>query len=118
MTRAPLADSGAAIGMFQPTPGFGTRLNTTRSTWRDSCLVCAAWDYGVPPSDETIRLFADWREVFDRFPFVTSPAYHALRQWFRWAPVPVPPGLHPPTPRYREDDRLDGRGEDPCEAWI
>lgn len=80
--------------------------------------VCAAWDYGVPPSDETISLFSGWREVFDRFPFVTSPAYHAIRQWFRWPPAPVAPGLHPPTPRYREYDRVEGRGEDPCEAWI
>lgn len=80
--------------------------------------VCAAWDYGVPPSDETIRLFAGWREVFDRFPCITSPAYHAIRLWFCWPPVPVSPGLHPPTPRYREYDRLEGRGEDPCEGWI
>jgi hypothetical protein len=49
---------------------------------------------------------------------VTSPAYHAVRLWFGWEPVRVPPGLHPPVPRYVEYDRVEGRGEDPCEHWI
>jgi|RhiMethySRZTD1v2_1073278.scaffolds.fasta_scaffold13259_8 hypothetical protein len=80
--------------------------------------VCTAWDYGVPPADDTVGLFSGWQEIFDRFPCVTSPAYHALRQWFRWPPVAVPPGLHHAAPRYREYDRLEGRREDPCEAWI
>lgn len=80
--------------------------------------VCAAWDYGVPPDPETFTLFAAWEEVFDRVPIVTSPAYHAMRAWLGWEPVLVPPGLHPPVPRYVEYDRLEGRPDDPCEDWI
>ena len=41
--------------------------------------ICAAWDYGVHPDPETFTLFARWKEVFDRFPVLTSPAYHAFR---------------------------------------
>jgi hypothetical protein len=80
--------------------------------------ICSAWDYGVPPEPATLRLFSGWKDIFDRFPIVTSPAYHALRLWFQWEPVRLPPGLHPPMPRYVEYDRIEGRGEDPCEHWI
>ena len=80
--------------------------------------VCAAWDYGVPPDAQTIGLLARWRDVFDRFPIPTSPAYHALRAWFDWPPVAMPAGLHPPTPRYVAYDRQEGRPEDPCEGGI
>lgn len=80
--------------------------------------VCAAWDYGVPPDAHTFALFSAWRDVFDRFPIVTSPAYHAMRAWFGWEPVPVPAGLHLPRPRYRQYDDLEGRGIDPYEQWV
>jgi len=80
--------------------------------------VCSAWDYGVPPHPDTFALFATWKDVFDRFPVVTSPAYHAMRMWFRWEPVPIPSGLHPPVPRYLDYDRMEGRDEDPCGQQI
>jgi hypothetical protein len=80
--------------------------------------VCSAWDYGVPPDPETFALFSGWKDVFDRVPIVTSPAYHAMRGWFGWEPIPVPPGLHPPVPPYLQYDRLEGRPDDPCEDWI
>ncbi|MBI4266733.1 MAG: hypothetical protein HY657_20390 [Acidobacteria bacterium] len=80
--------------------------------------VCSAWDYGIHPDEDTFALFSEWKDIFERFPIVTSPAYHAMRAWFQWEPVPVPTGLHPPTPRYVEYDRLEGRDEDPCEQCI
>lgn len=80
--------------------------------------ICSAWDYGVQPDAATFALFSGWKDIFDRFPVVTSPAYHAVRLWFGWEPVRVPPGLHRPVPRYVEYDRIEGRGEDPCEHWI
>jgi hypothetical protein len=80
--------------------------------------VCSAWDYGVTPVAETFELFSGWKDIFDRFPIVTSPAYQAMRLWFRWDPVPLPPGLHPAVPRYVEYDRVEGRGADVCENWI
>ena len=30
----------------------------------------------------------------------------------------IPPGLHASVPKYVEYDRLEGRGEDPCEFRI
>ncbi len=80
--------------------------------------VCSAWDYGVRPDARTFALLSEWEDIFDRFPLVTSPAYHAMRSWFDWDRVPVPPGLHAPMPRYLEYDRLERRGEDPCERLI
>jgi hypothetical protein len=80
--------------------------------------ICAAWDYGVQPSAHTFALLSGWKDIFDRFPVVTSPAYHAMRLWFGWEAVPIPSGLHAPVARYIDYDRLEGRGVDPCEHWI
>lgn len=80
--------------------------------------ICSAWDYGVPPMPETVALFTGWKDVFDAFPIVTSPAYHALRLWFRWEPVSIPAGLLAAAPRYIDYDRQEGRREDPCEHGI
>lgn len=80
--------------------------------------VCSAWDHGVHPEPEVFRLLARWKDVFDRYPVAASPAYHAFRAWFRWEPVPFPPRIAPPTPRYIHLDRLEGRGDDPCEGLI
>ena len=80
--------------------------------------ICSAWDYGVQPDAETFALFSGWKDVFDRFPLPVSPAYHAIRAWLGWENVPVPPGLHAPTPRYVEYDRLEGRADDPCEGQV
>jgi hypothetical protein len=80
--------------------------------------VCAAWDYGVQPDAETFALFAESKAAFDRFPLLTSPAYHAVREWLGWERVSVPTGLHAPAPRYVAQDRLEGRRDDPCEQDI
>lgn len=79
--------------------------------------ICSAWDYGVVPDAETMTLLSTWKDVFDRYPLIISPAYHAMRAWFGWEPVPIPQGIHPPTPRYVEYDRQEGR-EDSCERLI
>lgn len=80
--------------------------------------ICAAWDFHIHPEPETFALFRGWREVFDRFPLPLSPAYHAFRAWFGWPPLPVPENIRGPVPHYRELDRLERRGEDPCEGMI
>jgi len=80
--------------------------------------VCSAWDYGVHPEPETFALLERWREVFDQFPVVTSPGYHAFRSWFGWSSVAVPANITGPTPRYLILDRLEERGPDPCERMI
>lgn len=80
--------------------------------------VCAAWDFGVHPEPQTFAQLKEWREVFNRFPVLTSPAYHAFRAWFGWEPMAFPDGIVPATPRWKILDRLEGRGEDFCEGMI
>ena len=69
--------------------------------------ICGAMDFGITPEMETIRLFSQWKDVFDRFPLKASPAYHAFRSFFRWEPVEQLPYLG--TPSYIKLDRLEGR---------
>ena len=80
--------------------------------------VCTAWDFHVLPEPETFDLFSLWKQVFDRFPVLTSPAYHAFRAWFGWNPLPMPSRLPAPTPAYLHLDRLEEREADPCEMMM
>ncbi len=80
--------------------------------------ICSAWDHGVLPDQETFGLLSGWKEVFDRYPVLASPAYHAFRAWFHWEPLPFPGGLLARTPHWVHLDRLEGRDRDPCEHMI
>ena len=80
--------------------------------------ICTAWDFGVRPEQKTFELFANWKGIFDRFPVLTSPGYHAFRAWFEWESVACPRGLILPTPRWLEADRLEGRPPDLCESMV
>lgn len=80
--------------------------------------VCAAWDHGVPPDAGTFDLFRSWKSDFDRFPCLTSPAYHATRAWLGWEPLEFPERLPARTPAWVHLDRLEGREADPCEHRI
>jgi hypothetical protein len=80
--------------------------------------ICTAWDFGILPDPETFALFSGWREIFDRFPVSTSPAYHTFRSRFGWPAVPWPAGIKPPTPAWEHLDRLEGRDADPCENMV
>lgn len=80
--------------------------------------ICAAWDFGVMPDAETFKLFAGWKDIFDRFPVDTSIAYHTFRSEFGWEEFPWPPGIKAPTPRWEIMDRMEGRGSDPCEEMV
>lgn len=69
--------------------------------------VVSAFDFGLPPDAATLRLFSQWREVFDAFPLPASPGYHALRSYFGWPAVPKDP--FPSPPGYLEQDAREGR---------
>jgi hypothetical protein len=94
------------------------RLDTPQDKAEYLHRICAAWDFGVHPDPQTFDMLAGWREVFDDFPVSTSPAYHAMRAWFKWETVPFPAELPAPIPRWVHLDRLEGRGPDPCEQMI
>ena len=80
--------------------------------------ICTAWDFGIHPEPVTFKLFASWKDVFDKFPVATSPGYHAFRMWFQWEPVPFPPDIPAPVPRWLDSDRLEQRPPDPCDSMI
>ncbi len=80
--------------------------------------ICTAWDFHIHPERETFNLFSDWKDVFDRYPVVTSVGYNTFRACFGWERVPIPPGLHFPKPLSTVLDKLEGRGEDPCSRMI
>lgn len=44
--------------------------------------MCAAWDFGLPPQTRTLDevLKPDWKEAVDQAEFLTSCAYHLLRE--------------------------------------
>lgn len=45
--------------------------------------LCAAWDFGLLPENETITEIRkdDWKQAVDATRLLTSPAYHLLRRW-------------------------------------
>lgn len=77
--------------------------------------VCAAFDHGVVPEDETLRELRTWKDVFDRFPVSGSSAYHALRACYGWEAVEQAPFFQQPV--YLKFDRLEGRS-DSCEDLL
>jgi hypothetical protein len=77
--------------------------------------ICGAWDFGMVPTAETFALFSTWREVFDQFPLLHSPAYAAFRSWFGWPRIPGGSVL---LADYERIDRRDGRMSDPCVELI
>lgn len=79
--------------------------------------ICSAWDFRIHPERETFVLFKGWKEIFDMFPLVASPAYHAFRSWYGWEAIPRPPGLACAEPLYVTLDRIEDR-EDPCENMV
>jgi len=80
--------------------------------------ICAAWDFCIHPEPETFALFYTWKDIFDRFPIVTSPAYHAFRTWFGWETTATPLHMLAPTPQWVVLDRLAERDVDPCDKMI
>src|SRR5258708_462626 len=46
--------------------------------------ICGAWDFDVFPERETLDLFLGWKEIFDRYPLLHSPAYHTVRRLMDW----------------------------------
>lgn len=74
---------------------------------------CSAWDFGIVPSGPMLLALRGWRDIADRFPIPSSPAYHALRLFFRWPDVPAEPFV---SYTLKQDER-EGR-TDPCEGWF
>jgi hypothetical protein len=77
--------------------------------------VCSAFDFGLPPTADTLKELSLWKPIFDRFPLPGSPAYHTLRTLYGWEDVPRLPYLT--KPHYLVLDDLEGR-PDGCEHLV
>lgn len=78
--------------------------------------ICAAWDFDVRPEHETFLLLRTWKDVFDSFPVLSSPAYHTFRAVFGWSPLEREGGSFF-RPLYLRLDQERGR-IDPCEGMV
>ncbi len=67
-----------------------TELTTDGDKAEYLARICGAWDFGVFPTEETFEMFAEpeWRDIFDRFPLLDSPAYHTFRHLNGWPKMP------------------------------
>jgi hypothetical protein len=77
--------------------------------------ICSAFDFGIFPERGDWLRFAEWKEVFDRFPLPHSPAYHTFRSSYGWPGVSR--GSHGLTPGWKIADTREGR-DDPCENTV
>ncbi len=52
--------------------------------------LCAAWDFGLLPTPETVAEIRrkEWREAIEACRLLTSPTYHLLRSWHGLPPLP------------------------------
>ena len=51
--------------------------------------LCAAWDFGLLPSAETVAQIRrmEWKPAVEACRLLTSPAYHLLRRWHGLSPL-------------------------------
>lgn len=68
--------------------------------------VCAAWDFGLLPRTSTLSeiLRDDWKSVIEEAQFLTSCAYHLLRELHHLEPLPY---LGPQFPQILNDPFLE-----------
>ncbi len=67
--------------------------------------LCAAWDFGILPTAETVAQIRGpgWRDAVAACQLLTSPAYHLLREW---QALPAAPYLGRKLAYIRDDPNL------------
>lgn len=77
-------------GTLYPDRETPCAINTLSEKVDFLARLCAAWDFGVLPTEETVNEIRrpEWREAVDRCRLLTSPSYHLLRSWHKLSPVP------------------------------
>jgi hypothetical protein len=70
--------------------------------------LCAAWDFGLLPLQETVTEIRkpEWTPAVEACRLLTSPAYHLLRRWHRLPPLPY------------LGEQIAAIRDDPCLAQI
>ena len=77
-------------GSLYPDTNVPEQLNSLDERVDFLARLCAAWDFGLLPSTETVDevLKPSWRSAVDACQLLTSPAYHLLRDWHGLPPAP------------------------------
>lgn len=109
--KPPIYINGAVYPDMDPPVNFQDDFERADYVHR----ICTAFDFGTSVERKTFQLMAHWREIFDRFPVLNSPGYHALRCLFGWPEIPFRT-MHR-EPYYLILDAEEGR-TDPCEDLI
>jgi hypothetical protein len=70
-------------GTLYPDECVPVQLDTLSARVDFLARLCAAWDFGILPTAETVAEIRrpHWREAVDACQLLTSPAYHLLRDW-------------------------------------
>jgi hypothetical protein len=93
-------------GALYPDAETPTTINTLAERVDFVARLCAAWDFGILPQEETIAEVRRpaWCEAVDGCRLLTSPAYHLLRNWHHLPPLPY---LGQQLAYIRDDPNLD-----------
>lgn len=77
-------------GSLYPDTDVPTGLETLADRVDFLARLCAAWDFGLLPDQDTITTIraSEWRETVDACRLLTSPTYHLLRQWHHLPRLP------------------------------
>lgn len=77
-------------GALYPDTDVPTELKTLPERIDFLARLCAAWDFGVLPRQETVEEIRrpTWQEAVEQCRLLTSPAYHLLRSWHQLEPLP------------------------------
>jgi hypothetical protein len=89
-------------GSIYPDTSPPARIDTLEGQIDFLARLCAAWDFGVLPRQETIDEIRRpaWQQAVDECRMLTSPAYHLLREWHGLLELPY----LGQTPAYIRDD--------------
>ena len=92
-------------GILYPDTAPPTELRALAEKVDFLARVCAAWDFGVLPSAETVAEIRrpEWRDAVDACRLLTSPTYHLVRSWHN---LPTLPYLGRELAYIRDDPSL------------
>jgi hypothetical protein len=92
-------------GSLYPDTEVPEELRTTAERIDFLARLCAAWDFGILPYQETVNEIKreEWKEAVDKCQLLTSPVYHLLREWHELEPQPY---LGEKLPYIAEDPNL------------
>ncbi len=82
-------DSSWLDGALYPDTDVPANLETLADRVDFLARLCAAWDFGLLPSAETVAQVrrVDWKPAVEACRLLTSPAYHLLRRWHDLSPL-------------------------------